>query len=742
MLYTFATFSKKCHLQDLMARDAFLQIMSLRPRLTEPSGKEAELYRDLPNGKVQCTACARGCQIGEGQIGFCGVRGVVGGKLYLLVYGKVMAGHIDPIEKKPVVHYRPGSKIFSIATSGCSWACHPAGAQVLLSDGTPKAVEEIVSGDMVWSYNLEAGMKIEPSVVTRTGSRRGRLWEVAYGENGQYPILLTEEHPVLTKSGWKVVSQLAEGDEMLRVWQTQTAVWNIKHAEHRRSGIFTCRNCGERVVGYEEWNRHRGRCYTIGLKHPEELLQRYRERMRVKNPMKDPAVARRALQSSKELFLQDPQHCWHRNVERMQTWLHRHPSRSQLELYPILDSLGAPYEREYRIKVEKQLERSKSYYIADAAYPNEKLDVEVDGWWHYHSEVVQQTDKIRDETLRANGWDVVRIAGSYLYNHPEETKALIVERLSRPRMTNMRFWVNVNSVRPAEREETVYAIETVSNHNYVADGILVHNCSYCQNSDISQLRKIEGIDATPEDLVTNALSYGCQGMAYTYNQPTIFMEYARDVGKLARSKGLFNIFVSNGYDTPDTVKMMDDFLDCVTVDFKGSGETQFVRRYISIPNADPIFQSLLEIKRRSKVHTEITDLIVPRVGDSLEAADKLCRWVYDNLGPDMPIHFLRFHPDYKMMDFPWTPIETLEQHVELGKKAGLNYVYIGNVPGHPAESTYCPGCGSVLIKRFGYEIHGYNLDDKNRCKTCGYATPIVGPLSKSYSEDRFISVIN
>ena len=267
-------------------------------------------------------------------------------------------------------------------------------------------------------------------------------------------------------------------------------------------------------------------------------------------------------------------------------------------------------------------------------------------------------------------------------------------------------------------------------------------CSYCQNSDISQLRKIEGTEATAEELVDSALSHGCEGMAYTYNQPTIFMEYARDIGRVARAKGLFNIFVSNGYDTPETVAMMDDFLDCVTVDFKGSGETGFVRRYISIPSADPIFQSLLEVRRRGKVHIEITDLIVPRVGESLEAAQKLCRFVYDNLGPDTPVHFLRFHPDYKMMDFPWTPTETLERHVAIGRKAGLNYVYIGNVPGHPDESTYCPGCRKVLIKRYGYEILEYNLDGKNRCRSCGYRTPIVGPLSKSHADDRFLSVIS
>ena len=94
------------------------------------------------------------------------------------------------------------------------------------------------------------------------------------------------------------------------------------------------------------------------------------------------------------------------------------------------------------------------------------------------------------------------------------------------------------------------------------------------------------------------------------------------------------------------------------------------------------------------------------------------------------------------MDFPWTPVETLEKHYEIGKAAGLDYVYVGNVPGHPAESTYCPGCGNVLIKRYGYEILGYNLDDKNKCRFCGHKTPIVGPLSPSFDEDRFISVIN
>ncbi len=267
-------------------------------------------------------------------------------------------------------------------------------------------------------------------------------------------------------------------------------------------------------------------------------------------------------------------------------------------------------------------------------------------------------------------------------------------------------------------------------------------CSYCQNFDISQRRKAEGTDLMPPDVVSLALSHGCQGIAYTYNQPTIFMEFAHDIGVEARRNGLINIFVSNGFDTPDTVAMMDDFLDCITVDFKGSGETGFVRKYIGIPDAQPIFQTIQEIKDRGKTHIEITDLIVPEIGDNLDEARKLSRWLYDNLGPDVPVHFLRFHPDYKLMHLPNTPVKTLEEHCIVAREEGLRYVYVGNVTGHPWEHTYCPECKNIAIKRYGFDITGWNLDDKNRCTNCGYQLPIFGRLSSSVSEDRFLPVVN
>ena len=262
-------------------------------------------------------------------------------------------------------------------------------------------------------------------------------------------------------------------------------------------------------------------------------------------------------------------------------------------------------------------------------------------------------------------------------------------------------------------------------------------CKYCQNSDISQRRKVEGTDMTPEEVVETTIKYGAQGIAYTYNQPSIFIEFARDCGVIARKKGLINIFVSNGYDTPQTVKMMDEFLDCITVDFKGSAEPEFTRKFIGVPDPQPIFDTLIDIRDKTKIHVEITDLIVPKVGDNLEYAKKLSKFVYDEFGPEMPIHFLRFHPDYKMMDYESTPVKTLEKHYEVAKKEGLKYVYLGNVPGHPWEHTYCSECNNIVVKRYGFDIQGWNMDEKNKCKFCGNQIPIIGPLSKNYKQNRF-----
>ncbi len=256
-------------------------------------------------------------------------------------------------------------------------------------------------------------------------------------------------------------------------------------------------------------------------------------------------------------------------------------------------------------------------------------------------------------------------------------------------------------------------------------------CQYCQNADISQEREITGRALSPQTAVRWAKRYGCQGVTFTYNEPTIFAEYALDVMREARAAGLFANFVTNGYMTPEAVAAIGPHLDAVSVDFKGSGEAGFLRKYVTAKGPEPIFATAAGLRTRG-VHVEITDLIVPDVGDSETATRTLARRIVEDLGPETPFHLLRFHPDYKMMDLPETPISTLERLHGVAKGEGLDYVYLGNVWGHPLEHTYCPKCGALAVERYGFTIASWNLDAKNRCRRCGHTIPILGSLPQDY----------
>ncbi|MEM0073669.1 MAG: AmmeMemoRadiSam system radical SAM enzyme [Thermoplasmatales archaeon] len=258
-------------------------------------------------------------------------------------------------------------------------------------------------------------------------------------------------------------------------------------------------------------------------------------------------------------------------------------------------------------------------------------------------------------------------------------------------------------------------------------------CKYCQNYDISQRREIYGEELSPEEAVKIAERSGADGISYTYNEPTIFAEYAHDIGILGKESNLFSTFVSNGYLTKESIRYVSTFLDAITVDFKGNGNDEFARKFIGIINYSPVFESLKALKSAG-IYIEITDLVVPvkGIGDNLDDAFSLARWIRDNIGEDTPLHFTRFHPDYLMRDYPATPVSTLEKHYEAAKEAGLNFVYIGNVPGHPYDNTYCPNCGHELISRYGFSILKYDVDENGRCPYCGRDIRIVrkGRVSK------------
>lgn len=261
-------------------------------------------------------------------------------------------------------------------------------------------------------------------------------------------------------------------------------------------------------------------------------------------------------------------------------------------------------------------------------------------------------------------------------------------------------------------------------------------CAFCQNWDISQRRVVAGWRLEPELAVKLALAYGAHGITYTYNEPVVFIEYAYDVGVLAKREGLFNTMVTNGYMTDETVDLVSKFMDGATVDFKGHGDRDVARKLSLVPDIEPVFQALVELKKKG-VFIEVTDLVIPRYGDDLEKARKFAKWIVENLGPETPVHFLRFHPDYKLLNLPSTPVEVLEKHVEVAMGEGLKHVYIGNVPGHRYENTYCPRCGKLLIRRVGFDIISINLTNDMRCPYCGYRINIYGKIYPTYNMDRF-----
>jgi pyruvate formate lyase activating enzyme len=266
----------------------------------------------------------------------------------------------------------------------------------------------------------------------------------------------------------------------------------------------------------------------------------------------------------------------------------------------------------------------------------------------------------------------------------------------------------------------------------IAAGGCNFRCEFCDNWMISQEKEIRGRDVPPGEVVKAARDNGCQGISYTYTEPTIFLEYAYDTAVLAKQVGFFNTFVTNGYMTKEAVQTIAPVLDAATVDFKGGADPEFYRKFSAVPSVEPIFESLKEMKRHD-IHVEITNLVVPKTGDSMERIRELAVWIRDNLGKDTPFHLLRFHPDYKLTDIQSTSIATLEEACKVSREAGLNYVYIGNVPGHPYENTYCPNCRELVVKRYSFEIVGWNLTKDMRCPKCGYSIAIKGQFEAAGS---------
>ena len=253
-------------------------------------------------------------------------------------------------------------------------------------------------------------------------------------------------------------------------------------------------------------------------------------------------------------------------------------------------------------------------------------------------------------------------------------------------------------------------------------------CKFCQNWDISKSRELDRLQdqASPASIADAALRLKCRSVAFTYNDPVIFAEYAMDIADVCHEKGVKTVAVTAGYMHDAARREFYAKMDAANVDLKGFTDDFYYK--ICGGRLQPVLDTLVYLVKETGVWTEITTLLIPGKNDSDDELKAQCKWIRTHLGPDVPVHFTAFHPDWKMTDIAPTPPATLTRAREIAQLAGLNYVYTGNVHDEAGGSTYCPSCEQPVIRRDWYQINSYELSDTGACKHCG--TQIPGRFQK------------
>jgi pyruvate formate lyase activating enzyme len=248
-------------------------------------------------------------------------------------------------------------------------------------------------------------------------------------------------------------------------------------------------------------------------------------------------------------------------------------------------------------------------------------------------------------------------------------------------------------------------------------------CFFCQNWDISKSHQdqVNSQPVSPEDVPLLAQRYGCDSVAFTYNEPTIWGEYVIDICKAARRAGLKTVMVTNGYITREAFHDIYDHIDAANVDLKAFTENFYGK--ITLTHLEPVLETLQWLKSETSVWVEITNLMIPTLNDDPAETRKLADWILNNLGPDVPLHFTAFHPDFKLQNKPRTPPQTLHRARRIALEAGLHYVYEGNIFSE-AGNTYCPDCGTAVILRSWHDVLENTLREGN-CPNCGCSVPGV-----------------
>ena len=281
-------------------------------------------------------------------------------------------------------------------------------------------------------------------------------------------------------------------------------------------------------------------------------------------------------------------------------------------------------------------------------------------------------------------------------------------------------------VDPIENKPLFHVLPATSSFSVATAGCNLR-CKFCQNWQISQKspEETENVLLNPQQTVEMAKKTNSKSIAYTYTEPTVFYEYMIETAKIAKSEGLINLYHSGGFINPKPLAELTKYLNAANVDLKG-----FNKEYLKQMCQEDLRVVLNTLKtlKENGVWLEITNLVVPTFNDKMSEIRQMCEWIKENLGSEVPLHFSRFWPQYKLKNLHPTPVQTLQWARKTALDVGLSYVYIGNVPGNDAENTYCPSCKKVLIERKGYRL-GKNNIKSSRCKFCGY--PIAGIWSQA-----------
>jgi len=786
--------------------------------------REAYHYIKL-GSNVQCQVCPNQCILEPGDRSICRVKVNKDGRLYTLAYGNPCAVHVDPIEKKPLYHYLPGSRAFSIATAGCNLRC--------LNCFVPETTIATENGLMqiidIFESNDKKENRFDGSVVNKIDGQRavthtGEILDIVHGFKHPYAgdifnikphytpgIKCTPSHELFvydvktgtkkvrarelkndnylvipknhnfsksqvkvdlkeilskTKTKFKKGYRISEDEikkildltekgvtskEIGKMFSLHPAYVRTLRSKFRKGcsvlgdNIVVENNGGikfktgklpciprfvkldknfARLLGYYcgEGCVHKSKkrlnsyllLFTFGKKEPEmaeETVALIKKIFKVKSSMKEKKtnITVTVCKSSLAVLFKDLCGTVATN-KKVPNIIYKSPRKVVDEFLRAYIKCDGSIQKEVVSinSVSKELALGVYWLLLKMGFLPSFYK------WVPEPEKMIEGRKVKQSDLYYVKLKAQRFRDKFLFPNKRIKLNPLSEKSLKFFENDDYYFVPVFSISKEKYIGDVYNLEVKGHHSYLANFIAVGNC---QNWSISQSRpeETENADLFPDGVVQSAINANCTSIAYTYSEPTAFYDYMYDTAKMARSKGIKNLWITNGYINEEPLVDLCQYLDAANVDLKSFKEEIYNK--LNSGRLQPVLNTLLTLKRQG-VWFEITNLVVPTYTDDLDMIGEMCAWIVKNIGPDHPLHFSRFTPMHKLTGLPMTDVGILEKAAATARDAGIKFVYVGNVPGHKATSTYCPGCDKVLLERRGYMISQNNIQN-GACKFCG-----------------------